>query len=178
MDPYEELPDDARLDPNMIFQGWRRCDWPWWDDDGYRQWVNKFLPQDEYWAAQDRIKETGLPARMSVKSNPWDESFLRIELEPQEGWTWLTTPKATEYHYNGEWKPHISLTHGNEYDSETAQKIFDLYNGNVKIIKISRFGSGGTAGLADDDEITLDENVQKIFMTGDAHKGMGLHISL
>ena len=160
----------------MEINGWRSVDFK--NQDDFEEWVNSRPPAHEYDARVAHIVTHGLPAMLKVVR---EEHFLRIDLEPLDGWVWLANDESTRKEMEKGWVPHISLTKW-RVDEGAYQRVLERYDGTKTIIKVSSVSSGAAAVLAWEG-VGGDPDLWALYVTGDfSYKWelnkFGLHISL
>ena len=160
----------------MERNGWARAEFE--DDAQFEEWVRTRPTKDEYNARVAHIIGHGLPARLKVT---WENWFLRVELEPLQGWTWLATDEAVASEMAKGWRPHISLAKWTA-DGATYDRIVERYHGAEVIMKVDGVSSGATAMLAWEG-VGGDPDLWALYTGGEfAYKWhanhFGLHVSL
>jgi hypothetical protein len=160
----------------MELNGWAREAFK--SDEQFAEWVQTRPTKEDYDARVAHVVGHGLPAKLKIA---WDNSFLRIELEPLPGWTWLATDAAVASELANGRRPHISLSKWTA-DGATYDRIVERYHNRDIVVNVSSVGSGATAVLAWEG-IGADPDLWDLYINGEfgykwTENSFGLHVSL
>ena len=141
-----------------------------------RRWLKLWgIANDWYpdWQERrDAILERGLPAR--ILGAELEGEFLSVHLNIEE--VYLIRP-----HNVRGFQLHITIGYKTDWADGFAESGADNINGRWRgrevVLKISWFGSGGTAFLAEDDDLAMDYDLAWLYARG-WYSDRGLHVSL
>ena len=133
---------------------------------------------DDFHERTTKIMAQGLPCLITCCR---DSSFLRLELQPLDGWTHLVDDEEAQRYYKQGWTYHISLSY-TTVDEEAWTRLCQRWHNAADVIRVDRVTDNGVAVLAWSG-IGADEDAWRLYTTGDfAYKWydnyFGLHISM
>ena len=133
---------------------------------------------DDFYDRAAKIVEQGLPCRITCRR---DSGFLRLELQPLDGWTHLVHDGDVQTFYDEGWAYHVSLSY-TTVDEEAWARLCQRWHTATGVIQVDRVTDNGVAVLAWTG-LGADHDAWHLYMTGDfGYKRyddhFGLHISM